>query len=543
MIHESSNVKLHNLTTRLWNVEFFHEMGLRLAHQLAVQSALIILLKGEADLELGDRVIRMGEGCVYLCPGGRTFGVSGYGSEPVSVAVFNFSFYHADLLQRERLLEVETGAWMIREEGTALSSAERLHSICRKVYKEFHHVEEIKRWRAQLDFQELLYELIAESSSDSKNDKIQALERAKIFLEEHYSEDLTIDQLAEVADFSSNYFADMFKKTYGRSVVDYLGYVRMNKAKQLMLGSETLLKEIAHLVGYKDEFYFSRKFKKEFGLSPSAYIKKRTNKIALYGSTSLLGYLTPLQIIPYAAPLHPKWSAEQYHSLGPEIPVHLDAYRQNHNKAANLDKLAAAQPERIICMRELESWEKERLKQIAPVYELSLETENWKDELKALAGWLDRTEEAEQWLKSFSRKMKLLHQHVSRHIQNPRLIAARVCENRLALNNSRAVNEVLSKLLGCSLVSLPEDVSDRSLLTVEDLRKVEAEHILVLVRQDSETLAFWKILSSSPEWLSLPAVKKGGLHLISSYPWREYSPVAMEQMAESAAELLTGKSP
>ena len=69
----------------------------------------------------------------------------------------------------------------------------------------------------------------------------------------------------------------------------------------------------------------------------------------MYGSTALLGYAMPLDFTPYAAPLHPKWSQHYYNMLGPDIPVHLDAYRQNHNKYANLEKLASARPELIVC--------------------------------------------------------------------------------------------------------------------------------------------------------------------------------------------------
>lgn len=542
MTYSSNPFQAHELVVRLWDAGIFREIGLKLEQQLAVQHAFIALLNGNANLELEDRVIRMSEGSVYICPGGKTFGIRGQDSEPVAAAVFHFSLYHADSSRKEQMNEIGAEAWVLHENRVRTLPPRRLHSFCRKVYKHFHHEEPIRRWRGQLDFQEMLYELAAANGKDAGEDKVQALERAKAMIEERYAEDLTIDRLSEAAGFSANYFADMFKKTYGRSVMDYVAQVRMNKAKQLMLGSEGLLKEVAHLVGYKDEFYFSRKFKKEYGLSPTAYIRKRKNKIALYGSTSLLGYISPLQIVPYAAPLHPKWSPEPYHAFGPDIPVHLSAYRQNHDREANLDMLEAARPDRIICMREAEDWEKERLARIAPVHELSLETENWREEFRALADWLDRTEEAEQWLGMFEENMALLRSHVRRRAEQPVVAAVRVCQKQHVLFDSRAVKEVLYKQLGCRMPRFPEGISDHSLLTVERLREVGAGHLLVLVRQDSETLAFWRSFSSSPEWLSLPAVRAGRMHLISSYPWREYSPAAMRLMAESAARMLAGES-
>ncbi len=545
MIHANHiQTDLQAMMVRLWHADFYNQNGLNLEQQLAMQNALIIVIKGELDLELEGRTVHLSEGSVQLCPCGRTFGAKSGVCGLVTAAVFHFSLYQADTSCKEAIKEVtDLGACTLWEDHIVVSSAENLKASSRKVYRNFHHSQPHKQWRAQLDFQELLYELVAESGNVAGIDKAQALERAKAYIEEHYDEELTIQRLAEVAEFSPKYFADLFKKTYRHSVMDYVTQVRMAKAKQLMLGSGALLKEIAPLVGYKDEFYFSRKFKKEMGLSPSAYMKERSNRIALYGSTSLLGYLTPLQIIPYAAPLHPKWSSEQYHSLGPDIPVHLDAYRQNHNKEANLEKLAAAKPERIICVQELEPWEKRRLAQIAPVHELALESGDWKGELMTLAALLDRKAEAEQWLQSFERNIIRLRLRIIQYMQPPAAVVVRIYQNQLVLDNSQAVHAVLYKLLGCEIPPNLQEANPNTSLIVEQLAMIKAKHIFVLVRQDSETLAYWKELSSSPAWMSIQAVREGTMHLINSYPWREHSPAAMEQMAEAATDLLTGKSP
>ncbi|GAA0382308.1 AraC family transcriptional regulator [Paenibacillus motobuensis] len=537
-------VDLQAMMVRLWHADFYNQTGLNLEQQLAMQNALIIVLKGELNLELEGRTVHLSEGGVQLCPCGRTFGAKSRRCDLVTAAVFHFSLYQADASYKESIKEItDLGSCTLWEDNLAVCSAENLKAVSRKVHRNFHHSQSHKQCQAQLDFQELLYELAAGSGNAAGIDKAQVLEKARTYIEEHYGEELTIQRLAEVAEFSPKYFADMFKKTYGHSVMDYVTQVRMAKAKQLMLSSGALLKEIAPLVGYKDEFYFSRKFKKEMGLSPSAYMKERSNRIALYGSTSLLGYLTPLQIIPYAAPLHPKWSSERYHTLGPDIPVHLDAYRQNHNKEANLEKLVAAKPERIICIQGLEPWEKQRLEQIAPLHELALETGDWKRELMTLATLLDRKAEADQWLQSFERNIIRLRLRIIQYMQPPAAVVVRVFHDQLALYNSRAVHEVLYKLLGCETPPNLQEAQPFASLTIDQLAMIKAKHIFVLVRQDSETLAYWRELSSSAAWMSIQAVREGTMHLINSYPWREHSPTAMEQMAEAATELLTGKSP
>ncbi|KKO51091.1 AraC family transcriptional regulator [Paenibacillus sp. DMB20] len=536
--------RFSELTTRLWNVKMFNEPGLCLAQQLSVQPALIVMLRGEASLESEDGLIQLHEGTAYFCPGGKTFGLSGRSQSQALAFIFHFSIYRAVCGSRRQLEETDGEQLVMGNEVWTFSSPDRLNLLCRSVYECFYHTGEIKRWRAQLDFQELLYEFFSELGERRTGSRKQGLELAKSYIDEHFFEDLTMEHLAGIAELSPNYFADVFKKTYGRSVMDYLTQTRMDKAKKLMLGSDCLLREVAHSVGYKDEFYFSRKFKKEFGFSPTAYIKKRKNKVALYGSTSLLGFVLPLEIIPYAAPLHPKWSNHYYHKFGPEIPVHLDAYRQNHYKTANLDKLEAAGPEIIICTDELESWEKERLRNMAPIHELQGANGDWRSQLSGLADLLDRKPEAAQWMESFRTKMIALHRKVTpTSKRSPKILSARFYHDQLVINDNRGGREVLFDHLGCRLPDLPHVMVDHMPLTWEMLRETDADHVLLLVRQDSETLEHWARLQSAPEWISLRHVREGRVHLLPSYPWREYSPFALEQMAESAVTFLSGNCP
>ncbi|UNK17546.1 AraC family transcriptional regulator [Paenibacillus sp. N3/727] len=533
----------NSLTIKLWNIEVFTLEGMHLEQRLTLQPALVVLLGGEASLEREDRKNRMGKEFAYFCPGGTTFGINRHGVESVSVAVIYFNFYKESLCRRQ--LEEADAEKILQYNGAlTLSSADRLSLFCRSIYEHFRSDDDFKQWRAQLDFQELLQEMLFLGNLNVKSDKTQGLERSREYMDNHYHEELTIDQLAGMAELSPKYYMDMFKKTYSLSAMEYLAQVRMNKAKQLMLGSGRILKEVAHMVGYKDEFYFSRKFKKEFGLSPSAYIKKRKNKLAVYGSTSLLGYLLPLNIIPYAAPLHPKWSWNYYHNLGPDIPVHLNAFRQNHNKTGNLEKLELSQPELIICSQDLELWEKERLQQIAPVYELPEESVGWEEQLLWMAHLLDKNVEAQQWIESFYSKLRSFRHEIFREIKDrPTLLTARLHDHELVSYRSHGIREVLFNNLDFLSPSLIGKMTDDVPLTVDKIKTMEADHIFLLVRQDSETLEYWRELQSSPDWMTIPAVREGRFHQISSYPWREYSPIALELMAEEAAKIFSGNCP
>ncbi|MCM3005987.1 response regulator [Priestia koreensis] len=105
-----------------------------------------------------------------------------------------------------------------------------------------------------------------------ESDKQQTIiEKAQSFVNQHYAEDVSMEQVAEWVNLSSYYFSKVFKSESGQTFTDYLTEVRMEKAKQFIANMELSLKEICFLVGYKDPNYFSRAFKRYTGMTPTDY--------------------------------------------------------------------------------------------------------------------------------------------------------------------------------------------------------------------------------------------------------------------------------
>ncbi len=99
------------------------------------------------------------------------------------------------------------------------------------------------------------------------------LHKAKEYIETHYTESLTLEQVAEYVELSPFYFSKLFKDRFGMTFIDYLTEIRIQKAKAEMIDPGKSLKEICYSVGYKDPNYFSRVFKKATGLSPTEFRK------------------------------------------------------------------------------------------------------------------------------------------------------------------------------------------------------------------------------------------------------------------------------
>ncbi len=111
---------------------------------------------------------------------------------------------------------------------------------------------------------------------------LTARDLAMIF-EKSYQQDLKINELAESFRYSRNHLYSIFKSEYGISPQDYLLNLRIEKAKQLLSREDMKLsvKEVAYAVGFRDQLYFSKLFKKRTGSTPLEFRNERQKLIEL----------------------------------------------------------------------------------------------------------------------------------------------------------------------------------------------------------------------------------------------------------------------
>lgn len=98
---------------------------------------------------------------------------------------------------------------------------------------------------------------------------------AQTYIKEHYADSqLSLMAVSNHANVSLSYFSQIFKEETGKTFVEYLTEVRMDKAKELLRSTDRMLYEIAEQVGYENPAYFTVAFKKQVGLSPRDYRKQ-----------------------------------------------------------------------------------------------------------------------------------------------------------------------------------------------------------------------------------------------------------------------------
>ena len=103
-------------------------------------------------------------------------------------------------------------------------------------------------------------------------------ERAKRYISSHYSELLTVDDIAKHLGISKGYLHRVFKKTNNGSVSECINRHRIQAAISLIEHKHVSLQEAAYNVGIDDPSYMSRLFKKITGLNYQEYVKQIKNK-------------------------------------------------------------------------------------------------------------------------------------------------------------------------------------------------------------------------------------------------------------------------
>ena len=113
---------------------------------------------------------------------------------------------------------------------------------------------------------------------ESANKKY-VVEQIVDYLDRHYNEKISLDQIAQNMYLSPFYISRIFKNEVGDTPINYLINLRMEKARKLLLEKQDCsIQEIAQCVGYDDAYHFSKLFKKHYGNSPSQYRARKSSK-------------------------------------------------------------------------------------------------------------------------------------------------------------------------------------------------------------------------------------------------------------------------
>lgn len=125
-------------------------------------------------------------------------------------------------------------------------------------------LESIRKW-----IEELLSDICKNTCQMRKSKSEIMVAKIKEIIHDKYGKPIGIQDVADELGISNNYLSAIFKQSTGISFTRYLTKVRLDKAKALIDDSLLKIQDISFMVGYEDQNYFARVFRREYGVSPS----------------------------------------------------------------------------------------------------------------------------------------------------------------------------------------------------------------------------------------------------------------------------------
>ena len=120
---------------------------------------------------------------------------------------------------------------------------------------------------------ERTYGWVGQNNSEGRASKIlnPHLKNAVIYIENHYRNVLTLDDLVKAASLNRSSLTQLFKNELEMTPIEYLWHHRMNVAKKLLEYTNLPVKDIVNRCGFKTVQHFSRRFEESFGCNPTAF--------------------------------------------------------------------------------------------------------------------------------------------------------------------------------------------------------------------------------------------------------------------------------
>lgn len=155
-----------------------------------------------------------------------------------------------------------------------LADSGNLYITARNIIHELEAHEPGKDFLLPLNILELILKAarIYRQSEDENYSPVNVyVNKSLDYMRRHYSEALSVDDIAAALNLSTRYFQKIFKQVTGQTPIDYLNKLRMDKAKLLLQKTDIPLADLCLMVGINSRQYFSYLFKKYTGLTPSEF--------------------------------------------------------------------------------------------------------------------------------------------------------------------------------------------------------------------------------------------------------------------------------
>ncbi|UQZ32812.1 AraC family transcriptional regulator [Paenibacillus sp. PK3_47] len=223
---------------------------------------LTFIVEGRSDYYINGEKFTVEAGDMLYAPSGSIREANTSRESPMHSYAFNFVWEGGDNHVRLPFGTV-TRNWRTKE--------------LLKDIREFSHVwmgkQPLYRMKARAIFQMIIYRLLSIAHHQEQPLMDPRIHKAMAYIMDHYSENLSIAELAGLVGLNPVYLGKLFKQNTGSTCKEFLNRVRVNNAEMILSAGGFNVTEVAQHCGYHDVAYFSNVFKNIKGYPPSSALK------------------------------------------------------------------------------------------------------------------------------------------------------------------------------------------------------------------------------------------------------------------------------
>ncbi|WP_158302023.1 AraC family transcriptional regulator [Paenibacillus mesophilus] len=392
----------------------------------------------------------------------------------------------------------------------------------------------LESFRRNVRFQELIASLVEQNRAvEPKADALQAVERTIAYMHRCYHENISIEQLVQEAGISRWQYNALFKSLTGTTPIDYLTELRINRAKSLLLLPGLQLRDVSAGAGFRDEYYFSRRFKQTVGISPKQYTQANARPPRIV-SLQYLGELLSLGIKPVGT------------NRSLLKPFHREAGGVHGiEEPPDAESMLKLKPDLILFPSFAPKPLVEQFAKVAPAVEV-----NWHDDVFArltkIGELLGRRKEARNWISRYAAKAKRTRQLLAPYVHAGETVAAFIYDGvhrKLFVYGAHNFGHTLYRALHFDApdkvkMLMGQHKSFRwTAIDPESVADYAADRIFLAVTEDETAIQWARAFVTSEHWRKLPAVRNGRAYIVE-HKWGLYDPITLESHLDEMVRLL-----
>ncbi|HEY8892983.1 MAG TPA: AraC family transcriptional regulator [Clostridium sp.] len=238
---------------------------------------LIFITEGKGHVIVQNKKYQFKEGSlIYICPD-LQYIVESESEESISCFTVHFSYATVGFNGAKWNITKETGRLEL-DYVQVLKDYYKINNIFKKLVNSWMNKLPGYEFITKILLQQLLFEIFTNLKKNNRNYSTSLkVEKIIEYMRLNIHTRLTLANLSELVQLSPTYLSTIFKETTGYSVIKFFNKIKVDKAKELIIEGDKKVKEVAQILGFIDEFYFSRIFKKIEGESPSEFYRKNVH--------------------------------------------------------------------------------------------------------------------------------------------------------------------------------------------------------------------------------------------------------------------------